>query len=89
MRTFGNKLLALTLTAATLCVVAPLGASANAAEQSFGDARHSDAFEARDNRDAGAMNYSYGPGFYLDDPSYPYVPQGGNSGGENFPHSGT
>ena len=38
---------------------------------------------------AGAPREDYGYGFYLNAPGYPYVPQGGNSGGANFPHSGT
>ena len=38
---------------------------------------------------AGTPRYGYGSGFYLNAPGYPYVPQGGNSGGANFPHSGT
>ena len=36
---------------------------------------------------ASATLFDYG--FYPDAPSYPYAPQGGNSGGANFPHSGT
>lgn len=33
--------------------------------------------------------YGYGYGYYPDDPNYRYIPRGGNSGGANFPHSGT
>ena len=84
-----KKLLAVTLSALTLSAVAPLGALASAPDQSFGDTGQRGAFEALDSRDVSSDKYSYGPGFYLGDPSYPYVPQGGNSGGENFPHSGT
>jgi hypothetical protein len=40
-------------------------------------------------QDAGVRDADYGYGFYLDAPGYPYAPQGGNSGGANFPHSGT
>ena len=39
--------------------------------------------------DAGASSGYSGSDFYLDAPGYPYAPQGGNSGGANFPHSGT
>ena len=38
-----------------------------------------------DRPDAGPNGY----GFYPDAPGYSYAPQGGNSGGANFPHSGT
>jgi hypothetical protein len=34
-------------------------------------------------------DYYHGRDFYLDAPGYPYAPQGGNSGGSNFPHSGS
>jgi hypothetical protein len=37
----------------------------------------------------GSPGYNYGYGYYLDAPAVPYVPWGGNSGGANFPHSGT
>ncbi|HLH49883.1 MAG TPA: hypothetical protein VKV96_11115 [Roseiarcus sp.] len=33
--------------------------------------------------------YSYGYDYYPDAPYYPYIPEGGNSGGEIFPHAGT
>lgn len=37
----------------------------------------------------GSPGYYRGYGYYPDAPNYPYIPSGGNSGGANFPHSGT
>jgi hypothetical protein len=83
-----KRIAATSAVALILSAVVPLSASA----QTDGSAWRTHGVPHRiagQDADFGAPRDDFGYGFFLNAPSYPYVPQGGNSGGANFPHSGT
>lgn len=71
-----------------ICAATPLSAFAQSDRSTYRSHAHHSVSDFSGS-DAGAPNGYSGNDFYLDAPGYPYAPQGGNSGGANFPHSGT
>ena len=83
-----KRMTAISTAALMIYAAAPLSAFAQTDHPTYrAHARHS--VSEFNNSGAETPNGYFGSDFYLDAPGYPYVPQGGNSGGANFPHSGT